>query len=201
MRRQEISLTRPKRRGRFLKFAALFLLLVLSGAALPHLLAMGLPVPSAGEHADAIMVLTGGENRIQEGYRAWRTGQGRELCILGAGSGVNYDLILPGRPTLSPEDLRNVHVESWSENTLENAYSAKELISERKYAKVILVTSGYHVPRAYLTLRTVLPGSVSILVNPVHTEWRDRAAFARAFRLYFVEGLKYWWYRLFLFWE
>lgn len=200
MRRQGQNLLRSPRRGRGIKVTALFLLLVLAGAGLPHLLGRTLPAP-AGPPADAILVLTGGENRIQEGYRAWREGKGREIYILGTGGGARLERILPGRPSLSPEDLRRLHVESWSGNTLENAYSAKGVVSERKFARVILVTSGYHMPRAYLTLRTVLPRSVSISVIPVGSDWKAWGAFARTLRHYFVEGWKYWWYRLFLYWE
>lgn len=200
MRNQAANLLRPMRRGRGFRIGTLCLLAAISGAGLPHILATRLPVPS-GEPADAILVLAGGEYRIQEGYRIWREGRGKELAILGAGGRGNPERILPGRPSLTPQDLRRLHVENWSENTLENAYSANELASQRKYARVVLVTSGYHVPRAYLTFRKVLPESVSVSVFPVETDWRGGAAFARAFRLYFVEGWKYWWYRIFLLWE
>jgi uncharacterized SAM-binding protein YcdF (DUF218 family) len=178
----------------------LFLLLALAGSGIPHILGSSLPVP-LGPPADAILVLTGGENRIQEGYRAWKEGKGRELYILGTGEGASLDRILPGRPSLSTEELRRLHLEGWSENTLENAYSAKGVVSERKFGRVILVTSSYHLPRAYLSLRTVLPGNVSISVIPVRSEWKERGAFARALKHYFVEGWKYWGYRLFLVWE
>lgn len=197
MRRQEQNLLRPPRRSRI---AALVLLLPLAAAGLPHVLARRLPV-AAGPPADAILVLSGGEYRIQEGYLAWKEGKGKELYILGTGGGARIERILPGRPSLSPEDLRLIHVEDWSENTLENAYSAKGVVSERKFGRVILVTSRYHLPRAYLTFRKVLPTGVSISVVPVRSEWRGWGALSRTFRRYVVEGWKYWWYRVFLYWE
>jgi uncharacterized SAM-binding protein YcdF (DUF218 family) len=199
MRRQGQNLLRAGQ-GRGIRIAALFFLLVLAGAGLPHLLGRTLPAP-AGPPADAILVLTGGENRIQEGYSAWREGKGKELYILGTEGGSRVERILPGRPALSPEELRRIHVEDWSGNTLENAYSAKGVVLERKFARVILVTSGYHMPRAYLTLRTVLPRSVSIYVIPVGSDWKAWGSLVRTLRRYFVEGWKYWWYRIFLYWE
>jgi uncharacterized SAM-binding protein YcdF (DUF218 family) len=176
------------------------LLLLAGGAGLPHLLARRLPGPGQGQ-ADAILVLTGDENRIPEGYRAWKEGKARELYILGAGGGAKLERILPGRPALSSAEAGKLHVEGWSENTLENAYSAKGVVAERGFRRVILITSDYHMPRAFLSLRTVLPPAISIEVIPVRSEWKERGALGRTIRLFFVEGWKYWGYRIFLYWE
>jgi uncharacterized SAM-binding protein YcdF (DUF218 family) len=173
-----------------------------AGAGLPHLLAKRLPGPQPAQaQADAILVLTGDEKRIPEGYRAWKEGKARELYILGAGGGARLERILPGHPALSPAELRRIHVEGWSENTLENAFAAKGVVAEGGFRKVILVTSDYHMPRAHLAVRTVLPSPVSIEVIPVRSEWKERGSFLRTLRLFFVEGWKYWGYRIFLYWE
>jgi uncharacterized SAM-binding protein YcdF (DUF218 family) len=178
----------------------LLFLLLAAGSGIPHLLSKKLPGPPGGQ-ADAILVLTGDENRIPEGFRAWKEGKGAELYILGAGGGARLERILPGRQALSPAELRRIHVEGWSENTLENAYSAKSLVADHGFRNVILVTSDYHMPRAHLALRTVLPPAVSIGVIPVRSEWKGQAAFFRTLRHFFDEGWKYWGYRIFLLWE
>lgn len=200
MNRQDQNWFRPRKKTGLRSAVLVLLLLLAAGAAIPHLNARTLPGPQAGR-ADALLVLTGDENRIPEGYRAWREGKAGELYILGAGGGAKLERVLPGRPALSPAELRKLHIEGWSENTLENAFSAKGLVAERGFRKVILVTSDYHMPRAHLALRTVLPAPVSIEVIPVRSEWKDRAAFPRTLRLFFVEGWKYWGYRVFLVWE
>ena len=51
-------------------------------------------------------------------------------------------------------------------NTLENAFSAKTAVGEGKYSSVILVTSDYHIPRAHLAFRKVLPPDVVALRDP-----------------------------------
>ncbi|HZW37103.1 MAG TPA: YdcF family protein, partial [Candidatus Deferrimicrobiaceae bacterium] len=140
-------------------------------------------------------------NRIPEGFRAWKEGKARELYILGAGEGARLERVLPGRPALPPSVARNLHLEGWSENTLENAYSAKSVIAEHGFRKVILVTSDYHVPRAYLSFRTILPKTIAVEVIPVRSNWRERGTVYRTLRLFFVEGWKYWGYRIFLYWE
>ena len=190
---------RPKRRGLLSTLFTLGLILA-GGAALPHLLSANLPGP-APPLPDAVLVLTGGENRIAEGFRAWREGKAKELYILGAGGKARLDLILPGHPALSADERRRVHIEGWSENTLENAYSAKSVVRERGFKRVVLLTGDYHMPRAFLALRTVLPPEVSIAAISVRSEWKDKNALPRTLRLFFVEGWKYWTYRLFLLWE
>ncbi len=198
--RQDQNLITRRRKWSPWKPVFLLLLLAAAGAAYPHWAARRLSVPSLGYPADAIFVLSGGENRISEGFRAWRDGKGKELYILGTRGGARIERILPepGRRDLTVEELRRLHVEGWSENTMENAFSAKGVVADRKFRRVILVTSDYHVPRAHFALRAVLPPEVELSVIPVRSEWKDRTAFPRTARHFFVEGWKYWGYRLLL---
>jgi uncharacterized SAM-binding protein YcdF (DUF218 family) len=145
-------------------------------------------------------VLTGGEGRIQEGYRAWSGGAARELYILGAGRRVPLAKIVPGISTIPAGALARIHVEGWSENTMENAFSAKSAVGEGKYSSVILVTSDYHVPRAALVFRKVLPQGVSLSAIRVRPEGGPGASWRWA-RRHFIEGWKYWGYRILLRWE
>ena len=188
-----------RRRGRSLRTVLALLALLFLPPAVPHLLSLRDPGPPA-RPADAIFVLTGGEGRIQEGFRAWSGGAARELYILGAGRTVPVARIVPEGSRIPAEALSRVHVEGWSENTLENAFSAKSAVGERKYSSVILVTSDYHVPRAHLAFRTVLPPDVSLSVIRVRPEAGPGASW-RWGRRHFLEGWKYWGYRILLRWE
>ena len=180
--------------------AGILVVLLLAAGALPHVLPQGAAAtPAAG--ADAIFVLTGGENRIAEGFRAWREGQGRDLFILGAGRDARLERVLPGLPGLGPGERERVRLEGWSRNTFENAISAKSFVMMNGYRSVILVTSDYHVPRALRAFLTVLPPDVTVSVLPVRSMGRWGAATPRTLRLFLVEGWKYWWYRVFLLWE
>jgi len=166
---------------------------------LPHLLAVRNPGPPI-RPADAIFVLTGGEGRIQEGFRAWSGGAARELYILGAERRVPIARIVPEASRFPAEALARVHVEGWSANTLENAFSAKSAVGEGKYSSVILVTSDYHIPRAHLAFRKVLPPDVSLFAIRVGPEAGPGASW-RWVRRHFLEGWKYWGYRILLRWE
>ena len=190
---------RPGRRP--LRWALLLVCLLAVLPGIPHLLAYRPPAPGGGR-ADAIFVLSGGEGRIQAGYRAWRSGGATDLYILGAGKKVEPVQLLPEAASLSPDALKRIHVEGWSENTLENAFSAKSIVSERGYAKVTVVTSDYHVPRAYLVFRKVLPARVGLEVLAVSFDSGSGPGVAwRWARRHFLEGWKYWGYRVLLRWE
>lgn len=185
------------------KSSRVFLLLVAgiaAGAAVPHILAARLPRPGRAP-AEAIFVLTGGDGRIEQGYRAWREGKARDLYIIGAGADVRLAQILPGRNLPPPEAPDRVHVEGWSTNTLENAFSVKSVVRDRRIRSAILLTSDYHLPRAWLALRKVLPGDVSITVMTVPSDWRSYKALPGTLRRHFLEGWKYWGYRILLRWE
>ena len=200
MKTQSPHLPDPlRRRGRSTRALLLLLVLLFLPPAVPHLLSLRDPGPPA-RPADAIFVLSGGEGRVQEGYRAWSGGAARELYILGAGRRVPVARIVPEVSRIPAEALSRIHVEGWSENTLENAFSAKTAVGGGKYSSVILVTSDYHIPRAYLAFRKVLPPEVSLSAIRVRPEGGAGASWRWA-RRHFLEGWKYWGYRILLRWE
>jgi uncharacterized SAM-binding protein YcdF (DUF218 family) len=201
MERRQAIKSSPMPRGWGLGgLAGIVLAVVLAGGALPHIVAGEAAAPPAGG-ADAIFVLTGGENRIAEGYRAWRDGKGKNLVILGAGRDARLEQILPALPSLPAGDRERVRLEGWSRNTFENAVSAKSFVMVNGYHSVILVTSDYHMPRALRAFLMVLPPDVAVSVLPVRTKGRWGPTSPRMMRVFLVEGWKYWWYRLFLLWE
>jgi uncharacterized SAM-binding protein YcdF (DUF218 family) len=202
MKRQYPATVPPRRTGRrYLRRALMLAFLLAVPPAIPHLLALRMPAPPS-RPADAVFVLTGGEGRISAGYKAWASGAGKDLCILGAGQKVEPVHLLPEAASLSADALKHIHVEGWSENTLENAFSAKSIVAERGYSSVLLVTSNYHVPRAYLAFRKMLPAGVVLNVLPVASDSGSRAGIAwRWARRHFLEGWKYWGYRILLRWE
>jgi uncharacterized SAM-binding protein YcdF (DUF218 family) len=190
------------RRGRrlFRRTLLAVLIVLAGGGTLPHLVPPRIPAPGATP-SDAVFVLVGGDNRIAAGYRAWQEGRGKDLYILGAGKDTRLEQILPKGALLDPAGRRRIHLERWSENTLENAFSAKSLVRKHGYRMIVLVTSDYHVPRARFAIHKVVPRDVSVTVLPVRSDWSVRGGLFRTARLFFIEGWKYWGYRLFLLWE
>lgn len=198
-RQEQIYIGQRKRRGKRL-FPLLILLSIVAGSVWPHF--EGSRLPRAGDApSDAVIVLAGGENRVAAGVRAWREGKARQLFIVGAGPLTTLESIVPGYESIGDSDRRKIHIENWSETTLENAFSVKGVVSEHGIRTMVLVTSDYHLPRAHLALADALPGSVRVTVLPVTSEWKGNNPSWRKGKLFFLEAWKYWGYRLLLRWE
>ena len=149
--------------------------IVLGGASCACLLMLGFIVfagvasrgaPASVERADAIVVLTGGERRIEEGVRLLRSGLGRRLLV----SGVN--------PITSREDVKRsaqvsdalfrccVDFDYVAQTTFGNAEETRQWASRHGFGRLIVVTSSYHMPRSLTELGRVLP-DVELVGYPV----------------------------------
>ncbi len=147
--------------------------------------------------ADAIVVLTGGRGRVEEGVRLYREGGVRWLLLIGVDPSVRRPDLYRERPGVRSAD--GVVLEQASRNTLENAVYARELIVRNDIRSIRLLTSRYHMKRAILIFRSILPKDVAIYPCPVdtknlHEEWWSHGG---SFRLLFTEFYKYYLYRAF----
>ena len=146
---------------------------------------------------EAIVVLTGGRGRIEEGLRLYRENQGRWLFFIGVDPSVQKEDLLKGG--FGQRDGERVILEKVSRNTLENAFYARDLIVKKEISSIRLITSRYHMKRATLIFRNLLPRDVAIYPHPVdsknlkETWWNDGGSF----RLLFSEFYKYCLFRFF----
>jgi uncharacterized SAM-binding protein YcdF (DUF218 family) len=148
------------RRGRFGR-----MLLAVSGVAgLVFIAGFGwfanqishLETPADPPGADAIIVLTGGQFRLDAAFDLLRSGKGRRLLI----SGVN--------PVARDSELKAVmgaddrlfacciDIDRAAIDTIGNAAESAKWVNEHAYASVILVTNNYHMPRSLLEMRRLL---------------------------------------------
>jgi len=147
--------------------------------------------------SDAIVVLAGGRGRIEEGVRLYRENQARWLFLIGADPAVRKgELFVERRGERGGE---GVFLEKVSRNTLENALYARELIVRHDIRSIKLITSRYHMKRATLIFRQVLPRDIAIYPHPVDSknlkeEWWSHGG---SFRLLFSEFYKYCLFRFF----
>lgn len=128
--------------------------------------------PATASHkADGIVVLTGGPERIAEGYRLLVAGRAKHMLI----SGVNPEVKAKDLAALVGDDKKGkgqgkfdccVDLGRQAVDTIGNAAETAGWVRERDYRSVILVTSTYHLPRATLELRRAMPG-VKIMPYPV----------------------------------
>ena len=143
--------------------------------------------------ADGIVVLTGGASRIVDAVELLATGRGKRLLI----SGVH--------PTTTPSELLRVNPDferllkccidlgREATNTIGNAVETGNWVRERNFRSLIVVTSGWHMPRALIEIENEIPG-VTLVPFPVVSErmrdepwWHD----APTIRLLVVEYVKY----------
>jgi uncharacterized SAM-binding protein YcdF (DUF218 family) len=148
-------------------------------------------------NADAIVVLAGGRGRVEEGLRLYRENRARWLFFIGVDRTVQKgDLLKRGEGNM---DESGIILEKVSRNTLENAFYARDLIVKKDIASITLITSRYHMKRATLIFRNILPKDVAIYPHPVDSKnlkikwWNDGGSF----RLLFTEFYKYCLFRFF----
>jgi uncharacterized SAM-binding protein YcdF (DUF218 family) len=147
--------------------------------------------------ADAIVVLAGGRGRVEEGLRLYRENKGRWLLFIGVDRTVQKkDLLKRGD---GERNENGIILEKVSRNTLENAFYARDLIVKKDITSITLITSRYHMKRATLIFRNLLPKDVAIYPHPVDSKnlkikwWNDGGSF----RLLFTEFYKYCLFRFF----
>ncbi|HTW26756.1 MAG TPA: YdcF family protein [Acetobacteraceae bacterium] len=116
-------------------------------------------------YADGILVLTGGADRVERGLRLLAEGRGRLLLV----SGVHGPTLaeLTRRIGLPAHDLAaRVTLGRSATSTVGNAEEAAGWVTAHHIRTLIVVTAGYHMPRALTELARALPG-VALYPAPV----------------------------------
>ncbi len=118
---------------------------------------------------DAIVVLTGGSERLGEGVRLLAEGQGKKLFVSGVYRGVDVRALLRLSQD-APEELACCITLGYeADDTRGNARETAAWIAEEGYSSLRLVTAAYHMPRSLLLFRRAMP-DVAILPHPVFPE-------------------------------
>lgn len=130
--------------------------------------AAGLP-RAAPARTDAIVVLTGGSDRIATGLALLARQEADQLFISGVEDGVKLDeLLLLAERTPGVLDHR-ITVGYRAADTVGNAEEAAAWMQARGYRSLRLVTANYHMPRSLLAFRRLLP-DIAIYPHPVQPE-------------------------------
>lgn len=149
-------------------------------------------------YADAIVVLTGGIGRMEEGLRLFKEGKGGYLVISGVEGGSRLAEIFPRRDLRSMVDVSKIILDINSKNTIENAVNVRQIVEDKDFKSMILVTSNYHMTRAFVIFRKAVNGEVKIYRHPVNgpnfTEewWKD----LNSLKIVLNEFSKYCWFRV-----
>ncbi|MGB4106894.1 MAG: YdcF family protein [Alphaproteobacteria bacterium] len=117
-------------------------------------------------HSDAIIVLTGGKDRIETGLELFSEGLAPELLITGVHDEVTQAEITARYTGARPLPACCIVLGYKAGSTTENALEAKEWVAGKNIKTIRLVTSNYHMPRAVVEFRAALPG-VRIIPHPI----------------------------------
>ena len=149
-----------------LKIIGLLITLWVLGYGLYVVSVLTKSVQSPDKKTDAIIVLTGGENRIHEGLKLFANEMAPELFITGVYPSVKKQNIVnnwSGKPL--PVCCITLGYEATT--TVQNAAETKKWIAEQGNIKSIrLVTSDYHMNRALLEFKHSLK-DIKIFSNPI----------------------------------
>ncbi|TAN60420.1 YdcF family protein [bacterium] len=147
--------------------------------------------------ADAIVVLTGGRNRVHEGLSLLRAGRAGTLILSGVGAVAGLDDIFFKQ--LTADERERIILEKKSASTYENAVEAKKLMKEKRFKSMLLVTSVYHMKRAVFIFNNVFGESLAITPQPVSSPNFDEKRWWSEKSLIMLGGefFKYCWYWMF----
>ena len=121
---------------------------------------------------DAIIVLTGGSDRLAEGFRLLDRGLAKRLLVSGVASGVTLQQLIDRlgeqRDTVpGAEELACcVTLGYAAESTVGNADESAEWLRSNGAKSVRLVTANYHMLRSLLEFKRKVPG-LTLVPNPV----------------------------------
>jgi uncharacterized SAM-binding protein YcdF (DUF218 family) len=143
--------------------------------------------------ADAIVVLTGGAQRIGDAIDLLAKGYAKRLLITGVNERTSREEI----ERLNPGQRRLfdccVDLDYRARNTIGNAIETRRWMNEHGFTSMIVVTSNYHMPRTLTELDHALPDArklpYPVVTGSVVPEgwWRK----PRTFRLLAAEYVKF----------
>jgi uncharacterized SAM-binding protein YcdF (DUF218 family) len=113
--------------------------------------------PALLPHADGIVVLTGGADRVRAGLRLLVRGFAPRLLISGAGAGTYLGDFTPRDGIDATSEAAHITIGHAAHSTRGNARETADWVARHHLRSIIVVTADYHMPRALLELRRHLP--------------------------------------------
>lgn len=148
--------------------------------------------PAANVHADAIVVLTGGDDRLEAAAKLLEQKRAKRLLV----TGVHPEITKPELKEVAGGGKRFdccADLDFAAEDTRGNAAEAAAWIKAHHFKSLILVTANYHMPRSLAEFSANMPG-VKIIPYPVEPEGVDFASWwrhPRTARMLHAEYVKY----------
>lgn len=145
---------------------------------LPLLVGWYLSPQDSLEKVDAIVVVSGGDSnkRIDKGVQLYKEGWGKVLIFSGAAAegDISNAQAMKNIAVSRGVPQAAVLVEEKSKTTAENAEFTAEIIKERGYKSIILVTAPYHQRRTYNLFKKELPNVEILNQSAIDESWRKK---------------------------
>ncbi len=128
------------------------------------------PTEDPSSTTDAIVVLTGGSQRIDVGFRLLVDGKAKKVFVSGVHEGVDMPEVLRTSPQ-TPQWVECCVVLGHSaDNTVGNALETAAWLKAEHFHSIRLVTASYHMRRSLLEFSRVLPPDITVIPHPVFPE-------------------------------
>ncbi len=160
---------RAHRRKRGRGTAAIIFVIVLAGVLIAGLFSFAGNLPRRVENPNgktgAIVVLTGGSERLATGFALLSQGQAEKLFISGVNRSTSREAIRT-RAGAAERFECCVVIGRDALNTEGNAEETAAWMKAQGYTSLRVVTASYHMPRSLLEMRRAMPG-VTLVPHPV----------------------------------
>ena len=146
---------------------SIFLLLYLLGFII---FAVTLGESAGDEKTDAVVVITGGSGRIEQGVEVLGAGHAKRMLISGTDPAVTKEDLVERLGGKSRLIGCCVDLGSESVDTRSNAEETKRWLDKRNYRSLRLITSDWHMRRARYEFRLALDDQYRVIPDAVRTE-------------------------------
>jgi uncharacterized SAM-binding protein YcdF (DUF218 family) len=143
----------------------------------------------APPHADGIVALTGGAERVETALRLLSSGRAEWLLVSGIGPGPDLAALARRSGVEAAALTPRVELGRQATSTRGNAIETEAWVRSKGIHSLIVVTAWYHMPRAMTELARAMPGVV-LYPMPVEPEGSHTSGLATA-RLLAEEYTKY----------
>lgn len=158
-------------------------------------------VDDLATRTDAIVVLTGGSERLTTGIALLQDGMAGRLFISGVHRGVDVSDILKAARSGRPDLAGAIALGHAADDTVGNATETARWVARERVGSLRLVTGAYHMPRSLVEFRHALP-DVVIVPHPVFPDtvksrewWRwpgTAALLATEYSKYLAAEIRQW---------
>lgn len=178
---------------RFLRAAAILavVLVVAFGSGFAAFVSAAHRAAAVPPEADGIVALTGGAERVETGLHLLASGRAKLLLVSGVAHGATLSDLLHRAGMEESAVAGRVTLGRVATTTRGNAQETAEWACAHQVGTLIVVTSGFHMPRALLELRRAIP-QVVLYPMPVQPQSNGRLSSMRVLAGEYLKLLGAW---------